>query len=209
MNSKIYLVRHTRTIGNDEHRLTGREDYEITLEGKKYIDLLTKKLENIKFDSAYASTSKRTSKTIQKLADLNNVEIQEYEDLCEMYFGIYDGMKWSDVDKINPKISKLHKETNEIIEIPNQETTAEVAKRMNKIMFKIANENLGKTVLICSHGVAIEAFLRSITGVKFTEEREEYSQKNTSINILNFDNESQKFTIENLNNIEHLKEEIN
>lgn len=209
MNSKIYLVRHTRTIGNDEHRLTGREDYEITLEGKKYIDLLTKKLENIKFDSAYASTSKRTSKTIQKLADLNNVEIQEYEDLCEMYFGIYDGMKWSDVDKINPKISKLHKETNEIIEIPNQETTVEVAKRMNKIMFKIANENLGKTVLICSHGVAIEAFLRSITGVKFTEEREEYSQKNTSINILNFDNESQKFTIEDLNNIEHLKEEIN
>lgn len=208
MNSKIYLVRHTRTIGNDEHRLTGREDYEITLEGKKYINLLTKKLENIKFDSAYASTSKRTSKTIQKLADLNNVEIQEYEDLCEMYFGIYDGMKWSDVDKINPEISKLHKETNEIIEIPNQESTAEVAKRMNKIMFKIANENLGKTVLICSHGVAIEAFLRSITGVKFTEKREEYSQKNTSINILNFDNESQKFTIEDLNNIEHLKEEI-
>lgn len=205
MNSKIYLVRHTRTIGNDEHRLTGREDYEVTLEGKKYIDLLTKKLENIKFDSAYASTSKRTSKTIQKLADLNNIKITEYEDLCEMYFGIYDGMKWSDVDKINPTISKLHKKTNEIIEIPNQETTAEVANRMNKIMIKIANENLNKTVLICSHGVAIEAFLRSITGIKFTEKREEYSQKNTSINILNFDNEKNSFKIDLLNDISHIE----
>lgn len=205
MKTRVFIVRHTETIGNVEKRLTGRQDYEITERGQVLIQKLTKELEKIKFDRAYSSTSRRAIKTIEPIVEKQNLKIEESDELCEMYFGIYDGMKWSDVDKINPTISKLHKKTNEIMEIPNQETTAEVANRMNKIMLKIANENLNKTVLICSHGVAIEAFLRSITGIKFTEKREEYSQKNTSINILNFDNEKNSFKIDLLNDISHIE----
>ena len=123
MKTVIYLVRHTQTVGNIECRLTGRQDYEVTSNGKKYVDMLTERLKEIKFDSAYASTSKRTSKTIQKLADLNELQIIENEKLCEMYFGVYDGMKWEEVNRIDPKIDKLHIKTNEIMEIPEQETT--------------------------------------------------------------------------------------
>ena len=124
-----------------------------------------------------------------------------------MYFGIYDGMKWTEVNMINPQIDKIHRETNEIMKIPEQESTEEVRKRMNKIMLKIANENLGKTVLVCSHGVAIETFLRSITRVPFVKERREYSQANTSVNIVNFDGDTQKFSLEKLNDLSHLKKE--
>ena len=41
MKTKIYLVRHTRTIGNDERRLVGRADYEVTQVGQEYINKLT------------------------------------------------------------------------------------------------------------------------------------------------------------------------
>lgn len=204
METQLYIIRHTQTIGNVEHRLTGRCDYEVTEEGNKYIEKITDKLKNIKFDIAYSSTSKRTYKTIEKLAKLNNLEIREEENLCEMYFGIYDGMKWDEVDRLDPKIRKLHIETNEIIEIPEQETMEQVAKRVYKIMLKIANENVGKNILICSHGVAIEIFLRQITKIPFSDLRVEYSQKNTSLNIVSFDNETQKFKIELLNDYTHL-----
>ena len=53
---RIFIVRHTETIGNVEKRLTGREDYEITLLGKKYSELLTNALQNIKFDKIYSRT---------------------------------------------------------------------------------------------------------------------------------------------------------
>ena len=86
MSTIIYLIRHTQTIGNIEKRLTGRDDYEVTKQGYEYIDRLTEKLKDVKFDSAYASTSKRTYKTIEKLAELNHLTIQENENLCEMYF---------------------------------------------------------------------------------------------------------------------------
>jgi broad specificity phosphatase PhoE len=205
MITKIYLVRHTQTIGNVEERLAGRNDYEVTEVGQKYIGLLTNRLKDIKFQNAYSSTSKRTYKTIEPLAKINNLKIIEAEDLCEMDFGIYEGMKWEEVNKINPEIDRLHKETNEIMCIPNQELTEEVANRMYRYIKKISKENLEKTILIASHGVAIEAFLRKITKVPFVEQVKEYSQKNTSINILEYESSKDEFEVKLLNDFSHLE----
>ena len=204
MKTKIYLVRHTRTIGNDERRLVGRADYEVTQVGQEYINKLTEKLKNIKFDKIYSSTSGRAKKTIAPLAEQNGLNIIQDDNLCEMYFGIYDGMKWEEVNKINPEIDRLHIETNEIMNIPEQETTEQVAERMYKYIEKISKENFGKTILICSHGVAIEAFLRKITKVPFIEKREEYSQRNTSINILEY-NQNGEFKVLTINDKSHIE----
>lgn len=203
--TKIILVRHTQTVGNVEKRLTGREDYPLTHEGEQYVDKLTNKLKGIKLDKAYASTSGRTIKTIQKLADINNLKIEQNENLCEMYFGIYDGWKWDDVNKIDPQIKQNQIKINEIVGIKNQESTKQVADRMFNAITKIAKDNNGKTTLICSHGVAIEAFIRKVTNEAFSVNREENSQHNTSINILEYDNEKNKFNLVLLNDISHLK----
>ena len=202
--TKIIIVRHTQTTGNVEKRLTGREDYPITELGKNYINRLTERLKNIKFDRIYASTSGRTVKTIEKLADINKLTIEQDENLCEMYFVIYDGWKWEDVDVVNPKIRENHIKTNEIKGIPEQETTEQVQIRMTNEITKLAQENNGKTILICSHGVAIEAFLRGITKESFICNREKYSQHNTSVNIVDYNLENNKYKIELLNDITHL-----
>lgn len=122
-----------------------------------------------------------------------------------MYFGIYDGWKWEEVNKINPEIDRIHKETNKIMCIPDQETTEQVEKRIYDCVEKIAKENIGKNVLICSHGIAIETFLRKINNEKFTEDIELYGQRNTSINVLEYDCEKNKFKVLILNDFSHLK----
>lgn len=206
--TKIYLVRHTQVTGNVEKRLTGRVDYEVTEEGKLQVEKLTKYLQNIRFEEVYSSPSTRAIYTVKKIAKQNKLNIQILEELNEMYFGIYDGYKWEEVDRINPSISIIHKKTNEIMQIPNQETTEHVTDRMYKCIKKILNSNKNdkqdKNILICSHGVAIEAFLRKITKVPFVKKREEYSQKNTSINIIKFD-EKNGFCLETLNLVKHLE----
>lgn len=204
MTTKIFLVRHTQSTGNIEKRLTGRSRFEITEDGKKYIELLNNRLKNIKFDKVYSSTSNRAIKTVEQLAKWNHTKVITSENLCEMYFGIYDGWKWSEVNKVNPKVHENHINTNEIMGIPEQESSEEVAKRMYQYILKIAKENLGKTILIGSHGVAIEAFLRKVTGEPFLIKREEYSQKNTSLNIINYDSEKEKFELVLLNDLSHL-----
>lgn len=204
MKTVLYIVRHTQTVGNIEKRLTGRHDYEITEEGKKYIKKMEEALQNIKFESAYSSTSGRTIKTIQNLANKNGIKIKQLEELCEMDFGIYDGMKWEDVDKINPEIKKNKKIYHQIIGIPKQETTEQVEKRMKECIIKIAEKNDKKTILICSHGCAIFTFLNSIEYIENPEKREKYSQSNACINELEYENG--KFKILKINQTSHIKQ---
>lgn len=205
MKSKIFIVRHTETVGNVEKRLTGRQDYEITNRGKILVDELTDHFKNIKFDRIYASTSQRTVKTVQKLAELNGIRVEEKEELCEMYFGIYDGWKWEEVDRVNPQVKLNQNKTNEILGIPNQENTDDVANRIYECILNIAQQNKGKTILICSHGVAIEAFLRKIAGVPFRYEKEKFCQHNVAINELEFEND--EFYIIQLANTRYLQGE--
>ena len=203
--TRIFIVRHTETVGNIEKRLTGRQDYEVTPRGEKLIQKLTTELSNIKFDKIYSSTSGRAIKTVENLAKLNNLEIETKEDLCEMYFGKYDGWKWEDVNRIQPEIKQRQNEINEISGIEDQETMEHVADRMDKCIRNIVQTNIGKTILISSHGVAIEAFLRKISGIPFNQEREKFCQYNVAINELEYEND--KFKIIQLANIDYLNEE--
>ena len=203
--TRIFIVRHTETVGNIEKRLTGRQDYEVTSRGEKLIQKLTSELSNIKFDKIYSSTSGRAIKTVENLAELNNLEIETKEDLCEMYFGKYDGWKWEDVNRIQPEIKQRQNEINEISGIEDQETMEHVADRMDKCIRDIVQANIGKTILISSHGVAIEAFLRKISGIPFSQEREKFCQYNVAINELEYEND--KFKINQLANIDYLNGE--
>ena len=203
--TRIFIVRHTETVGNIEKRLTGRQDYEVTSRGEKLIQKLTSELSNIKFDKIYSSTSGRAIKTVENLAELNNLEIETKEDVCEMYFGKYDGWKWEDVNRIQPEIKQRQNEINEISGIEDQETMEHVADRMDKCIRDIVQANIGKTILISSHGVAIEAFLRKISGIPFSQEREKFCQYNVAINELEYEND--KFKINQLANIDYLNGE--
>ncbi len=203
MKTRLFIVRHTETIGNVEKRLTGRKDYSITANGEILIQKLTRELENIKFDKIYSSTSGRAIKTIEQIANKQKLKIEESDELCEMYFGIYDGWKWEDVNKIQPEIKQKQNEINEIIGIPKQESMEETANRMYNYVLKISKENEGKTILISSHGVAIEAFLRKIENIKFKYERKKFCQHNVAINELEYENN--KFKIIRLADIDYLK----
>lgn len=203
MKTKLFIVRHTETIGNIEKRLTGRQDYEITEKGKILIQKLTQELEKTKFDKIYSSPSGRAIKTVEQIAKNQNLKIEEKQELEEMYFGKYDGWKWDDVNKIQPEIKQTQNEINEIIGIPNQESMEETANRMYKCILEIVEDNKGKTILISSHGVAIEAFLRKIENIKFKYEREKYCQHNVAINELEYENN--KFKIIRLADIKYLE----
>lgn len=206
MKTSIYIVRHAETVGNIENRLTGRTDFEISTEGQNSIKALTNRLSNIKFDKFYASISNRTKETIRQLAELNKKEIIQLEELCEMNFGLYDGWTWEEVNKINPSIKLRQKKINEISGIPEQETMKEVANRMQICMTNIIKENEGNTILVCSHGVAIEAFLREILQVPFSQERERFCQHNTAVNEIEFN--EKKFNVIKMADISHIKENL-
>ncbi len=113
---------------------------------------------------------------------------------------------WEDVNKVNPKIKEKQNKVNTIEGIKGQETTEEVTERMMNCITEIVHKNEGKTILIASHGVAIEAFMRKITNVPFSCQREKYCQHNCAINEIIFDNN--EFNIIRLADVSYINREI-
>lgn len=199
----IILVRHAECEGNVSNCLTGRVDFKLTSKGQKMAQELGQELKKFDIQSIYSSPSTRCVDTVKPIAEYLNIDIIKNPSLMEKYFGIYDGMKWEDVDKISPQILEYKNKYHDIIGIPGQETTEEVEKRMNNYIEEIAKQNEGKTILICSHGCAIYTFFNNIEYIENCEDREKYCQKNACINLLEYDNN--KFKIIKINQTNHIK----
>lgn len=184
----IFLLRHAECEGNVIKALAGRTDFKLTEKGKETAKRLVERLKEYNIDNIYSSPSSRCLETIKPVANYFKLKINICQDLKEKDFGIYDGMTWKEVEKLEPQILRNKQKYNEITGIQGQETTENVKNRMNKCMRKIAQENNNKIIIVCSHGCAIEVFLRSIDNIMQTEEREKYSQKNGSVNVLQYEN---------------------
>jgi len=195
--TNIILVRHAECEGNVLNALTGRTEYKLTSNGVEMAQELSKKMKNYKIDRIYSSVSTRCIETVRPISERLNLEVITSKELMEKDFGIYDGMTWEEVNKINPQILKNKKVFHQIIGIPKQETTDEVENRVNKYIKKISIENEGKTILICSHGCAIYSFLNHVNPIEDLSARDVYSQKNCSINVLSY--EKNKFKILKIN----------
>lgn len=195
MKTKIYLIRHAECFGNIEKILGEKNNYDITDKGYEMINALTEYLKNQKISSIYSSESTMCLETVEKLAKELNIEVKKEKDLREKYFGIYDGKKWSEIIEKEPWLKKYRKREIEILGIPNQETTKHVEDRMVKVITQIANENLGQNVLIVSHGVAIETFIRRVVDISNADDKEKYFQKIGAINYIEYDEEVDEFEV--------------
>lgn len=184
----ILLIRHAQCEGNVINALTGRTDFDLTSKGKMSANELIEILKEYKIEKIYSSPAIRCIETVRPLAEHLNIDIMVEEDLKEKYFGIYDGKTWDEVKRIDPQFIIRKEKQNEITGIQGQEKTEDVRKRMNDSIYRIAEENEHKTIVICSHGCSIETFLRGIDNVKQTEQREKYAQHNAQVNVLEYKN---------------------
>ena len=133
--------------------------------------------------------------TVENISKKLNIKINTIENLREKYFGIYDGMKWEDIIKEVPELRKYRKKKIEILGIKNQESTKQVEDRMSKAIREIVKKNEGQTILIVSHGIAIETFLRAVVAVPYSDDKTKYFQKNCAINILEYDEDIDEFEL--------------
>lgn len=198
MKTKIIIVRHAECFGNVENKLSGITDFELTPLGITQIEKVAKRLEKENINEIYCSPLKRAKETAKGIAKKSNVlKVNENKNLIEINYGKCDGMAWEEIDNKYPKIRGEWKEKNHYpIGIPGQESYADLQKRITNEIIKLANENLGKTICIVSHGIAIGSFMCYVHKLPFEEVNEIPTIGNTGINILEYENGYFKIKIE-------------
>jgi len=160
MGVKLFLIRHGQTSWNVEGRYQGICDIGLNSTGIKQAELASKYLSRVKFSKIYSSPLKRTMKTANIINGRAEVKIEAYEDLKEVDFGKWEGLKFNQIDK------DYHGDYQQWLTDPYNnrptggENFKELTLRTTSVIDSIVAENTDdSSVAIVTHGGVILSLL--------------------------------------------------
>ena len=166
MQTKIILVRHGQSIGNAWRRYLGHTDLGLTDVGRREAEQTAKALAEEKIDAIYSSDLKRAHETALPHAKIHKLDVEDSKNLREIFLGDWEGAAVSDLKTFHYQefvVEWLGKFGT--FKFPNGESVADAANRFYNEVKRIAELNLGKTVLITSHAAVIRAFWCKISKI--------------------------------------------
>lgn len=203
---KIYFVRHGETEWNLKKIFQGVKNSPLTKLGKEQTRKLKMKLNSIDFTHYYSSPLGRAIETLEILTeDRKEKKLEKIEYFKEINMGDMEGVPRDEFEKTYPtqfyNLWYNGKEYN-----PSEykgETFQEVLDRVKKgLDYLKKNHKKSDTILVVSHGIALEAIFACINnqGVETFSERK--VPENTSLTIVEY--KEDKFKILDFSNISHL-----
>ena len=208
----FYLVRHGRTIWNEQGLMQSSGNSDLTEEGIKNAKLTGKALRDIPFVAAYSSCLQRTIDTANHILGERQIPLFQHNGLNEHHFGSWEGLK---VDSLRETA-----EFQQMLTCPAEykalsnggETWEQLAERAMNAIKDIIQIHQQGNFLIVSHGHTLRILLALFGGATWQNHREEgksVSLLNTSINIARYHQKSGenlgRFVVEKVNDISHLK----
>ncbi|MBN2072839.1 MAG: alpha-ribazole phosphatase [Actinobacteria bacterium] len=98
MGVKLFLIRHGQTEWNKEGRYQGGMDTELTGTGIEQAKLAAEYLSQVDFSNIYSSPLKRAVDTAEIISRGESHRIIVRDDLREMNFGRWEGLKFSEIN---------------------------------------------------------------------------------------------------------------
>lgn len=156
MKTKILFIRHGESEANQLGFWGGRVDVSLTETGKNQAEMVAKFVtENYAVDEVYSSTLQRALQTAAPISRILGKKTIEDKRLCEIYGGIFDGMKYEQIKQDYPEVFSVWNENMSKVALPNGENVFEVQKRGFEAIEEICKNNFGKTVVIVTHRVIL------------------------------------------------------
>ncbi len=197
---KIYLIRH----GRQNSRLCN-VDVDLAEEGKQQARLVAERIKNWNIEKIYCSDLKRAMETAAIINETLNVNIVVESQLREIDFGEMTGHSDEENAKYFAFFQKKLKSRRCDLAYPGGECGADVYQRGFPVINKIVHGSTGN-VAIVTHGGFIRCILAGILGMDFAKKSMfGKNMENTSITELDYDTDSEMFTLERFNDYTHLE----
>lgn len=156
--TRFYLIRHGQTDWNQEKRMQGQHETDLTPLGERQAIALGERLEDVDFDLVFSSPQRRAMKTTQLILGKrrDNLPIIPDDALKEILMGDWQGILIDDLMERFPEEIDLFWHHPEQYKREGCETYDEVRKRAGQFMERTAAENPGKTILVVTHGALLK-----------------------------------------------------
>ena len=185
---KLYITRHGETKWNQEGKMQGWKNSDLSLKGVENAKKLGKHLKNVEFDYVYSSPLGRAMETASHIIGDKPIEIICCEELKEMNFGKWEGMKHEEIE------AKYSKERNDFWHSPWQyqsiegESFLELLERAKKFIDNAVELRDVDNVLVVSHAILIKAIYAVVKGYDLNEFWNPPFINDTCLTILNIQN---------------------
>lgn len=201
--TNIYIIRHAEAEGNVFRRIDGHYNSRITANGKRQVEALKHRFENIHIDAVYASDLFRACETAKAIYVPKNLPLHKDARFRETYFGVWEDLHFGWLERFEPVQYGNFSHHPELWRTPGAERAEEYAGRFLEALTQIAQKHEGQTVAVFTHGCVSGEALRRL----FCEEAKKAGRcDNSGVSLLHFENGSFSFTY--LNDNSHLTEEI-
>ncbi|MGI1678419.1 MAG: histidine phosphatase family protein [Cellvibrionaceae bacterium] len=192
----IHLVRHGQTNWNLEKRIQGQTESELTDLGQQQAREIGQILKDVKFDTAYSSSSIRAHNTAKHILEHHDLPLNINEQLREIFLGSWEGNLYDDMKITHPEHHQHFWQDPSLFNLPGAESFYDIQNRAIKALESIIEKEKNKTILIVSHGIWIKVLLSKIENKHLKDLWLPPKMTNCCHSIIAHDN-SERFSLDN------------
>lgn len=200
--TRIYLIRHGEAEGNLYRRFHGWYNSSLTATGLKQLDCLAQRFERVPLDAVYASDLRRACDTAQAVAIPKGLDVQVEPGLRELGVGIYEDLPFGELGHRYPEAKRRFLSCSPHFAPQGGETFHQVAQRMTRSFFHIAQAHPSQSVAIASHSTAIRCLQAALRGKHPSQVQELKLCENTGVSC--YEVQGEKFRVVFENDASHL-----
>lgn len=164
-----YLVRHGESVSNQEGRVQGQEDVELSALGQQQAEAVAAWARTMFGDGVagtteiWASPLKRARDTATRIAEAIGLPLSIDDRLRELHAGVFQGHLWADLETRFPEAVERWRSGDVEYAIPGGESRAQLAARGREVLEVLAARSVVDMIVV-AHGGILTAALGSLVG---------------------------------------------
>jgi broad specificity phosphatase PhoE len=187
--TRILLIRHGESEANRQKRFAGHSDFPLSEKGRLQAECTASYIaEHYKVDTVYASDLIRAYDTAQAVARLFSLPVIPERDFREIFAGEWEGMLFDEIRLRYERDFEIW--TNDIGNsgCTGGEKVCALQRRVLDAIYRIAEGNPGKTVVIGTHATPIRATECALRGHSLDQMCDVPWVSNASVTELTYEN---------------------
>lgn len=169
---RVILVRHGETSWNQESRFMGHSDLGLNEKGWIQARAAAELLLEQDIERIFCSDLLRALETGHEIASSHNLAVHRVVSLREMYFGEWEGLTFTEIEKRYPELSSAWLNDPARVKIPAGETAEQVKDRVMEAWEYIKKVSGAKAIVIVTHGGPLRLLLCHLTGIDLSQQWE-------------------------------------
>lgn len=161
-----YLIRHGKTIWNQENRVQGNSDTLLSDQGLLQIKRLPSKLATANFTAAYSSDLLRCVNTAQAAIEGRELTVQLEPAMRECSYGEWEGLLYTEIrDRYPDGYARYHSHELDFSPPGGGESVKDIFARVSQFSGRLRATHSEEDLLVVGHSGSLSALVVAVLGL--------------------------------------------